>query len=111
MRGLLDTGASDCFMTTKLAKRLGLKINNVFDGKVALADKDIKSKVMGKAHADLVLGNVVAQVRLNECLLASFLTSKDEYVDIPRLIRLHGFSVEGHVRSARLIHCHKSLPL
>ena len=57
MSGLLDTGASDCFMTTKLAKRLGLKINNVFDGKVALADKDLKSKIMGKARADLVLGN------------------------------------------------------
>ena len=57
LSGLLDTGASDCFMTTKLAKRLGLKINNVFDGKVALADKDLKSKIMGKARADLVLGN------------------------------------------------------
>ena len=55
MSGLLDTGASDCFMTTKLAKRLGLKINNVFDGKVGLADKDLKSKIMGKARADLVL--------------------------------------------------------
>ena len=31
--------------------------NNVYDGKVALADKDIKSKIMGKARADLVLGN------------------------------------------------------
>ena len=41
LSGLLDTGASDCFMTTKLAKRLGLRINNVFDGKVALADKDL----------------------------------------------------------------------
>ena len=57
LSGLLDTGASDCFMTRKLAKRLGLKINNVFDGKVALADKDLKSKVMGKARADLILGN------------------------------------------------------
>ena len=46
LSGLLDTGASDCFMTTKLAKRLGLRINNVFDGKVALADKDLKSKVL-----------------------------------------------------------------
>ena len=44
-------------LTTKLAKRLGLRINNVFDGKVALADKDLKSKVMGKARADLILGN------------------------------------------------------
>ena len=57
LSGLLDTGASDCFMTTKLAKRLGLRINNVFDGKVALADRDLKSNVMGKARADLVLGN------------------------------------------------------
>ena len=57
MSGLLDTGASDCFMTTKLAKWLGLRINNVFDGKVALADKDLKSKVMGKARADLIRGN------------------------------------------------------
>ena len=55
LSGLLDTGASDCFMTTKVAKRLGLKIYNVFDGKVALADKDLKSKIMGKARADLVL--------------------------------------------------------
>ena len=57
LSGLLDTGASDCFMTTKLAKWLGLRINNVFNGKVALADKDLKSKVMGRARADLMLGN------------------------------------------------------
>ena len=44
-------------MTTKLAKRLGLRINKVFDGKVALADRDLKSNVMVKARADLVLGN------------------------------------------------------
>ena len=31
LNGLLDTGASDCFMTIKLAKLLGLKINRVFD--------------------------------------------------------------------------------
>lgn len=55
--GLLDTGASDCFMTTKLAKRLGLRINKVYDGKVALVDRDHKSNVMRNARADLVLGN------------------------------------------------------
>jgi len=57
LSGLLDTGASDCFMTTKLAKLLGLRINNVFDGKVALADRDLKSNVIVIARADLVLGN------------------------------------------------------
>ena len=57
MTGLLDTGASDYFMTTKLAKWLGLRINNVFDEKVALAFRDLKSNVMGKARAALVLGN------------------------------------------------------
>jgi len=54
---LLDTGASNCFMKTKLAKRLGLSINNVFDEKVALVDRDLKSNVMGKTRANLVLGN------------------------------------------------------
>ena len=44
-------------MTTKLIKRLGVRINNVFDEKVALTDRDLKSNVMGKARADLVLGN------------------------------------------------------
>ena len=44
-------------MTTKLAKRLGLKINRVFDGKVALADRELKSNVRGKTRAGLVLGN------------------------------------------------------
>ena len=57
LSGLFDTGASDCFMTTKLAKRLGLRINKVFDGKVALADKDLKSNTVGKVRADLVLRN------------------------------------------------------
>ena len=47
LSGLLDTGASDCFMTTKLAKRLGLKINRVFNGKVGLADKELNSKAKG----------------------------------------------------------------
>ena len=55
--GLLDTGANDCFMTTKLAKRLGLRTNKVSDGKVALADRDLKSNRMGKVRVDLVLGN------------------------------------------------------
>ena len=55
--GLLDTGASDCFMPTKLAKRLGLKINKDFDEKDSLAEKELKSNVIGKARADLVLGN------------------------------------------------------
>ena len=44
---LLHTGASDCFMTTRLAKRLGLKINRVFNGKVAMSDKELKSEVKG----------------------------------------------------------------
>ena len=57
MSGLLDTGASDYFMTKKLAKRLGSKINKDFDGKVTLADRELKSNVMGKVRADLVLGN------------------------------------------------------
>ena len=57
LNGLLDTGASDCFMTTELAKGLGSKINNVFDGKIALADTKLKSNVMGKTRVDLVLGN------------------------------------------------------
>ena len=34
-----------------------VKISNVFNGKVALANRDLKSNVMGKAPADLVLGN------------------------------------------------------
>ena len=57
LSGLLDTGASDCFITTRLAKRLGLKINRVFNGRVALADKEFKSEVKGKTRADLILGN------------------------------------------------------
>lgn len=57
LNGLLDRGASDCFMRTKVAKRLGLKINKVSDGKVALADKGLKSNVIRKARADLALGN------------------------------------------------------
>ena len=57
LSGLLDTGASDSFMKTKLVKQLGLRINTIFDGKVAMADKDVKSNVMGKACADLILGN------------------------------------------------------
>ena len=56
LNGLLDTGASDCFITTRLAKRLGLKINKV-NGKVALADKDLTSEVKGKVRADLILGD------------------------------------------------------
>ena len=52
----MDTGASDCFITSRLAKRLGLKINKV-NGKVALADKDLTSEVRGKARADLILGD------------------------------------------------------
>ena len=57
LSGLLDTGARDCFMTTKLAKRLGLKINKIFDGKVTLTDRELKSNVIWKTRADLVLGN------------------------------------------------------
>ena len=57
LNGLLDTGASDYFMTTKLSNRLGLKINKIFDGKVSLADKELKLNVMGKTRAALVLGN------------------------------------------------------
>ena len=56
MNGLLNTGASDCFITSRLAKSLGLKINKV-NGKVALADKDLTSEVKGKARADLILGD------------------------------------------------------
>ena len=57
LNGLLDTEASDCYITTRLAKRLGLKINKVFNGRVALADKELKSEVKGKTRADLILGN------------------------------------------------------
>ena len=56
LNGLLDTGASDCFITSKLAKRLGLKINKV-NGKVKLADKDLTSEIRGKVRADLILGD------------------------------------------------------
>ena len=47
LNGLLDTGVSECFMKTRLAERLGLKINKFFDGKVPLAYKELKSNVMG----------------------------------------------------------------
>ena len=57
LSGLLDTGASDWFMMTKLAKWLGLRINKVFDGKVALVDRVLKLHIMGKALADLLLAN------------------------------------------------------
>ena len=56
LNGLLDTGASDCFITSRLAKRLGLKINKV-NGKVKLADKDLTSEIRGKVHADMILGD------------------------------------------------------
>ena len=64
LNGLLDTGASDCFITTRLAKSLGLKINKI-NGKVALADKDLTSEVRGKARADLILGDVKKYRRLS----------------------------------------------
>ena len=44
-------------MYGRLAKLLGLKINKVFNEKVALADKELKSEVKGKTSADLILGN------------------------------------------------------
>ena len=37
LRGLLDTGASECFMTPTLAKELNLKVNKNFRGSVSLA--------------------------------------------------------------------------
>ena len=55
--GLLDTGASDCFMTTKPAKRLGLKIKRFFDGKVEQEDRELKSNVIRKTRSNLVVGN------------------------------------------------------
>ena len=87
LSGLLDTGASDCFMTTKLAKRLGLRINNVFDGKVALADRDLKSNVMGKARADLVLRNEKFLCKIVEFTLLNNL-EKDVIIGL-KVLKLH----------------------
>ena len=35
----------------------GLKIDRVFNGRVGLADKELKSEVKGKTRADLILVN------------------------------------------------------
>ena len=57
IRCLLDTGASECFMTPRLAKELNLKVDRKFKGSVALADKTQKSDVKGKVSANIKLGN------------------------------------------------------
>ena len=58
--GLLDTGASECFMDSKLVKTLGLRMKFSSGEAVIMADKK-RSKIIGVAHADVQFINQINQ--------------------------------------------------
>ena len=57
MHWLLDTRASECFITPGLATKLRLRVNRDYKGSVLLADKSQKYDVKGVTEANLVIGS------------------------------------------------------